>query len=264
MWNFVLAPLLLAATPQSAPPTALDWTWDRTTPSCSLRQAYSDGKIVSISRTPGNEGTGLSFGGTVPITAQPQTFSDGKINFSSGETSGAEIHVSEAKGGRDVIVSSDDPDFLTKLAKTSDVELVQEAFGSMRVPLRSAGAAVKALRNCEDSKMRDWGMDPVAVNALKSRPSPVKSAVSWFSTDDYPIGAIFEGLEGYSISRLLVGPDGTVTECVSLNRNRRPHTRDRMCDKLKHRARFKPALDASGMPVPAPYVVMVQFRLSDD
>jgi hypothetical protein len=262
MWNIGLAPLLFSAALQAAPKANVDWTWDRDTPTCSLQQAYSaDGETISISRTPGNDHTSLYLGPRNPIAGRSHTISGGKVTFLPGGTSEAEINLTEVNDNRRILVSSEDSSFLSKLSKASDVELALDKLGTVRVPLRSAAAAVVALQKCEDSRMREWGIDPVAWHALKSRPLPVKNPASWFTSDDYPIGAVFEGLQGDVISRLEVGPDGTVTHCTSLNRNRRPNARNRMCDKLKNRARFRPALDSSGRPVSAPYVVVVSFRL---
>ena len=263
MWTFPLALSLLAAAVQATPPKKLDWTWDRTTPSCSLQQAVSsDGKIVSISRTPGNDSTSIFVGGTVRIVDRQEVFPDAKVNFLPGGSSDATIYVATAGGKSDAFATSDDPEFLTKLANASEFEFVQEKFGTERRPLRSTAAAVEALRKCEDSRMREWGIDPIAWRALKARPQPVKGAPPWFTADDYPISAIWKGLQGYSISRVEVAPDGRVSNCVSLNRNRAPNVKDRMCLKLKHRARFTPALDTSGKPVAAPYVVLVKFQLA--
>jgi hypothetical protein len=263
MWNLALAPLLLISAIQAAPPKGLDWTWDRTTPACTLQQSVSsDGKIISVSRTPGNDSTSLRVGPTVPLVDRFETFRDGKINFAPGVTSEGTIFLIASSGKRDIFVASDDPEFLSKLARASALELVQDKFGMQRIPLRSAAAAADALRKCEDSRMRDWGMDPVAWRALKVRPQPVKNAPPWFTGDDYPVSAIWEGLQGFSISRVEVAPDGRVGSCVSLNRNRAPNVKDRMCIKLKHRARFTPALDANGRPVAAPYVVLVKFQLA--
>ena len=263
MWNFALSPFLLATAVQATPQKGLDWTWDRTTPSCSLQQAVSaDGRIVAISRTPGNDSTAVYLGGVTPLVDRQQAFPEGKIIFHPGGSSESTIYVTARGGKRDILAGSDDSEFLAKLADATELELSQQKLATVRVPLRSASAAVVAMRQCEDFRMRDWGIDPVAWHSLSVRPQPVKNSPSWFTVDDYPIGAVLEGLQGYSISRVEVAPDGRVSNCVSLNRNRRANARDRMCDKLKRRARFTPARDASGTAVAAPYVVLVKFQIA--
>lgn len=63
------------------------------------------------------------------------------------------------------------------------------------------------------------------------------------------------------IPKIQVGADGTVLSCESIRRNRSAIYRDKICAKLKKRARFRPALDANGNPVPAPFVFVIKFRL---
>ena len=111
--------------------------------------------------------------------------------------------------------------------------------------------------------MREWGIDPVAWRALRVRPLPVRPWTEWLSTDDYPVGAILAGLQGFVISKFQVGADGSVLDCKSITRSRSVHYRDRLCAKLKKRARFKPAQDANGQPLAAPYVIVIKFRLAE-
>lgn len=255
--------LLLTAATQQIPSGQYDWRWSREGVGCSLQQVYSiDGKVVSVSRTPANDQTSIAIGSAEPIFAPPKDYPGGKVTFFPGGQADAEIYVATQSKRREVFALSHDPNFLGKLGKASEFEFVQEKLGKIRVPLRSAAAAVQALRDCEDSRMREWGIDPVAWRALQSRPVPTKNWTEWLRTDDYPVGAILAGNEGFVISRLDVGPDGVARTCVPLNRNRAKQQRSPICDKLKKRARFKPALDSNGNPVAAPYVLIIQFRLA--
>lgn len=262
MRRFAPAFLLLTAA-QASSDNRIDWRWSREGVACTLQQASPiDGKIVSVSRTPGNDLTSISSGGADDLLEPSKTYSGGKVLFLPGGPADAELYVTTKGRRRDVTAVSDDPDFLGKFASASEFEFAQEKLGTERLPLRSAAAAAQALRTCEDSRMREWGMDPVAWHALKARPLPTETWTNWLSTDDYPLGAIFAGKEGYLISRLDVGPDGIPTGCTSLNRNRPPNYKDMMCRKLVLRARFRPALDSGGKPVAAPFVVVVRFRLA--
>lgn len=262
MRRFAPALLLLTASgPISG--SQVDWRWSREGVGCSLQQVTSaDGKIVSVSRVPGNDQTSIFSGGEDDLLEPSKTYSGGEVLFVPGGSADADIHVTKKGSRRDIVALSDDPDFLEKLAGASEFEFAQGRLGSVRVPLRSAAAAVQALKTCEDARMLEWGIDPVAWRALKARPIPRESWTNWLSPDDYPVGAIFAGKEGYLISRLEVGPDGIPTGCTSLNRNRPANYKDRMCTKLVHRARFRPALDSAGKPVSAPFVVVVRFRLA--
>ena len=197
-----------------------------------------------------------------PILANSKTLQGGKVKFFPGGESDGEIFLTEANGRRDISVASNDPAFLSKFAEASAVELTQGEAGTTRVPLRSAAAAADAIRGCEDRRMREWGIDPVAWRALKARPSPLASWTEWIDADDYPIDALLQGSEGFMILRLAIGADGSVRECQRLIRGRPVESRVRLCSKLKRLARFKPAVASSGETVPAPYVLVIKFRLA--
>jgi hypothetical protein len=256
---FVPALLLLTAAAQPAS-QSVDWHWVRDTPMCSLRQAYSADNVIILSGTPANANY-IYVGGVEPILATSKNVDGGKFTFFPGGELDAEIAVTQANGRRDITASSDDPAFMAKFAGASAVEVTQEQLGKTRVPLRSASAAVDAIRSCEDSRMRDWGMDPVAWRALKSRPSPLAGWEEWINSDDYPIDALLSGSEGYMILRLQIGADGSVQDCQRLIRGRLVEPRLRICSKLKRLARFSPAVASNGATVPSLYALVIKFRL---
>jgi len=258
--------LMTAATTQAAPTSQVDWHWQRDTPVCSLRQVFAaDGRTIQISRTAGSDGTSIrigSYDGMLPTrTSREDDFLDGKITFEPGQPIEAHIWTTADKGRRDISAGVDS-DILTTFAKSSAVEIAHDKIGKVRAPVRSAAAAVEALRNCEDSKLREWEIDPAAWHALKAKPSPIRPPTGWLSADDYPATSIINGVQGFVIARFEIAADGTVLECRAIRRNRSIHYKDRLCPKLKQRARFKPALDANGKPVAAPYVLVIQFRLA--
>ena len=263
MKHFAPALLLLTATAQPIPNTQVDWHWVRDTPSCSLRQTYSpDGKVIIVSRTPGNDQSSIFIGGMKPMFASSKALRGGKLKFFPDGESAAEVSVIEAKGRRDISALSDDPAFLSKFAKASAIELTQEDIGTMRAPLRSAAAAIEVLRSCEDGRMRDWGIDPVAWRALKAPPLPITTWTEWIGPDDYPIDALLSGSQGFMILRFEIGPDGSVRDCQRLIGGRPVQHRLRLCSKLKRLARFKPAVASSGENVAAPFVLVINFRLA--
>lgn len=255
--------LLMTASAQPASSPQVDWRWERDTPTCTLRQTVSaDGTTVSVSRTAGNDQTSISVGGEQPSYEPPDTFRGAKIIFDpDGQASDAIVYVTKRKGGRDVFAISEDTNFLTKFGQSSGIEFTQAKLESIETPVRSAAAAVSAIRSCEEAKMREWGIDPVAWRALKARPLPVQPWTDWLSGDDYPASAVLKGVEGFVIPKMLVGADGSVLSCESIRRNRSPTYRDKICEKLKKRARFRPALDANGNPVSAPFIFVIKFRL---
>jgi protein TonB len=108
--------------------------------------------------------------------------------------------------------------------------------------------------------MRNWGFDPISWRALKMRPFPLKPVRDRVSALDYPGEALVHGIEVDAIIRLDVAPNGRVSQCKELNPGAYRGFENAACDVLKG-ARFKPALDSSGNPVPAPVIYDVRFRI---
>ena len=261
MRRFAPALLLLTAAVQPLDEKT-DWQWERDTPMCALRQAYStNGNVIALSGTPAN-GNSIYIGGNVPTLAPSKSLDGGKLKYHPGGESDIHVSVMESSKGRDVSISSDDPDFLSKFAGASSIEITQEQLGTVRVPLRSAAAAVKAIEGCEDTKMRNWGIDPAAWRSLKARPSILGRWTDLLRPEDYPIEALLRGSEGYMILRFRIGANGSVRDCQRLVRGQPVRQRVPMCTKLKSRARFKPAVGPSGEFVEAPYVLVIKFQLA--
>jgi len=266
MWNIGSTPfmlLLTASMTQATTSNQPDWRWERDTPTCSLIQTHSaDGEVVQLSRTPGSDVTTISVGSTERSFGSSKKLRDGKVTFIPGGASVAEIFLTEGHGRREVFASSQDSAFLSKFAGSSEVEIIDDKLGSTRVPLRSAAAAVEAIRICEDSRMREWGIDPVAWRALRARPFLLTDWSKSISADDYPMDALLSGSEGFMVLRFDVGANGLVQDCGRLVRGKPAQDRVRLCSKLKKVARFKPAVAPNGEAVAAPYVLVINFRIA--
>ena len=267
MKHFAAVLLLLTTAAQPSAPTQVDWRWDLEGPGCALRQVVgAGGSTLGIARTPGNDQTVVRIG---PYDWPPpsqwrksETLQAGRVTLSPGDTVAVDLRVATFEnGGRD-IGASVGSDFVSMFAKDAVIEFSHEKLGSVRVPVRTSAAAVAALQTCEDSKMREWGIDPVAWRALKIKPEPVQSRTEWLTGDDYPNLAAAYGVQGWVIARLEIAPDGGVKDCRSINLDKYRGFRDSVCQAMKKRARFRPALDSSGKPVAAPYVLAIRFALA--
>jgi protein TonB len=67
------------------------------------------------------------------------------------------------------------------------------------------------------------------------------------------------GANGLVRFRLDVDPEGHVGACHVLKSIQSPDFEKITCDLIRKRARFKPALDASGKPTPSYYVNTVKW-----
>jgi TonB family protein len=224
----------------------------------------SDGDKFEIRRTPGNSETSVSL---IERAKQGNTngeYHDGHISFGPSGTTNADITVRvgvlHRRDVRRVDATTYDQSILIKFATANAVELQHQKLGTIRIPIPSSAAAIHAVRECEDRKMREWGIDPVQWRGPKSPPIPMEHWSKWLNDFDYPMEAISFSVEGGVIARLDVAADGTVSNCKVMNPGKYKGFENSACYALKKRARFNPALDAIGNPVASVYVVDVEFR----
>jgi TonB family protein len=253
---------LLNAVAQGEPDLG-DWHWDREAPVCSLRQQTpSSSEIINVTRTPGNDETEVTITSRPPRVDDQTESRDGWIGSYPGEKSAADVTLYLTdKVPLEAYAVTQNPSFMQSLAGASEIEISHPKFAPIRRPIRLAAAVVDALRKCEDRKMREWGVDPVAWRALRSRPIPLKPVRARFSNMDYPADALAQGIEADAVTRLDVGPDGRVISCKAVNSANYKGFADVACRILKG-AKFRPALDGMGNPVSAPYLFDVRFRIA--
>lgn len=241
------------------------WTWDVKTQGCALRERLSsNGDEFEILRTPANGETAVSLIERAKQGDARGEYRDGRITFDTRGTAQADISVRvgvlNRRDVRRIDATTFDQGILTKFASASVIELWHQKLGTVRIPIPSSAAAVRALQDCEDRKMREWGIDPVQWRQLKSPPVPLEHWSKWLNDFDYPIEALSYAVEGGVVARLDVSSDGIVANCKVMNPGKYKGFEFSACYALKKRARFSPALDASGKPVASVYVVDVEFR----
>ena len=261
MHAFTIAAIVVAAITQSkASATDRDWAWDNNSSVCTLDQEFrGESGSLTISRTPGNGATGV----TVQVPGKSLVRApvpDIKVTLEPGGPVSATAYVGfdpEHPLQRVVSITVEDQTFLDRLAHAASITLEGKRVDQRRVIIRSAGAAVQALRRCEDAKMRSWGIDPVAWRALRS--PPVQTAEPVITHKDYPTDRVARGSSGKVVVRMTVSGDGAVKDCVSLLPRSGPTFVRAVCRAFTKRARFAPAQDSAGRPVEAPYVAYVNF-----
>jgi TonB family protein len=92
-------------------------------------------------------------------------------------------------------------------------------------------------------------------------PKPRGNPGNWATANDYPSIALqmeIEGTTGFSVT---VGPDGRVSECVITSSSGSPELDTATCTNVTRRARFEPALDASGTPTTGKYANRIRWQL---
>lgn len=94
-------------------------------------------------------------------------------------------------------------------------------------------------------------------------PQPRGRPGSWVSQADYPSRDIAEGHEGLTRVRLAIGSDGRVSDCTITASSGWDSLDAAACARLKSRARFDPAVDGTGQPVPGSYGTSVRWELPE-
>jgi protein TonB len=84
---------------------------------------------------------------------------------------------------------------------------------------------------------------------------------AYISPADYPAAALQARIQGKVDVRLVVGAGGRVTPCIIKRSSGSAALDDSTCRILRSRARFTPARDASGYPVPGSYDGSVSWTL---
>ena len=162
------------------------------------------------------------------------------------------------EGGPDFVIPSLSPEqeravtFL-ELSEGAESDLILET-GPMDQPL-------KALRDCAWDTIRSWGLDVEQQRTLSRKVSNRDPLKPWFRADDYPMKMLRGGYEGVVNFRLLVDSTGKPTSCRIQTSTRPKEFDDAVCRGAMSRARFNPALDAQGNPVPSYFRSTVNFRL---
>ena len=92
-------------------------------------------------------------------------------------------------------------------------------------------------------------------------PKPRGNPGNWATTNDYPSVALQQEIEGTSGFSLTVGPDGRVSDCVITQSSGSPELDETTCTNVTRRARFEPALDASGTPTTGKYANRIRWQI---
>ena len=120
---------------------------------------------------------------------------------------------------------------------------------------------LKALRTCSWDTIRHWGLNVEQQKTLSRKVKPRTKPRNWLRSRDYPESMIRAGHQGLVTVRMIVDANGNPTTCRVQRSTHPKEFDDVVCASVMKNARFEPALDAQGKPVPSYYVVTVRFEL---
>lgn len=292
-----LCPLLVGASAPVHIQPSSKWVLDYANDSCRLIRQFGEGATVTKLAFQGvspDEMTMLVIGGTLrpsqgdgeikarllPGADEPFT---GAAAQSEGGAKGAAFWTSipltpDWKGDR----KSSNGQYLRDNANRKNIDLVQlEAARAKRSALAlsttgvsiipasgremvletgSMGKAIAMFDECERDLLREWGVDP-AVQDKIVKPVWTRSALAWFSSNDYPSSALFRNEESTVNVRLAVDNSGKVTKCASVSAYAAPEFNKVVCNVYLTRARFSPAELADGTKVASYFSQSITFKI---
>jgi len=169
-----------------------------------------------------------------------------RINGESGVLTGLNFHMAA-------------DEFLRDFAGAGAVGLFMGDTRLGAFALDGTRAAVTRLRSCALLSHRRYPPDPFARPAVPrqngappaapSYPSRARANLrGYFSTDDYPAGALRSNEQGTTSFQLTVDPFGRVSSCVITITSGSTALDQATCRILRSRARFTPARDSAGNP----------------
>ncbi len=170
--------------------------------------------------------------------------------------------------GFDMWSATTSPDLrVTKMSITSAdfeaitaAETVSIAIGSsspVSLAMRAGPKAALALKSCNDDFLREWNIDPSEKDRVVKPATPQMPAF-WISDNDYPAAA--KGAQGVVFAVFKVDTNGRVADCRPVTSSGSPILDQTTCQVIQERARYNPALDKEGKPVPVHKSVTFAWR----
>jgi TonB family protein len=132
---------------------------------------------------------------------------------------------------------------------------VQLDLGPMKGP-------IAALDTCMNDLITSWGLDPNEQRQRKSAPVPTSAPMTWFRPDDYPSDLSRRGSDGTVVVRLVIAADGSIKTCSVAKSGGDKAFEDLSCRLAMARARFRPAVGASGQPITSSWIVRIFWLAS--
>lgn len=96
--------------------------------------------------------------------------------------------------------------------------------------------------------------------AAATLPRPINPEI-WVTNDDYPQSAFAGKKEGIVKTSMDIDKDGKVYRCTIVQTSGTASLDEATCKGYMKRARFKPALDASGTAIPSSYAMNFRWRM---
>jgi hypothetical protein len=119
--------------------------------------------------------------------------------------------------------------------------------------------ALGRLEGCTAALPQEWGLDPAVQRTLSRPPLPIDIA-GWLGPGSYPWEYLRNSLSVRVHLRLMTDARGGVSECVVQAPRGENIAGAVACREVVKTARFEPALDAEGRPVPGYFTTSIFYN----
>lgn len=133
---------------------------------------------------------------------------------------------------------------------------------SYRLETGDLGPVFEAMNKCVADLVTYWGADPAILRNRKTAPELTNlPEVARNVGRHYPTAAERNGRQAELHARVMVEADGTVSKCAITAVTMAEQFDNQACIAFLETAKFKPALDVQGRPVPSYYISTIVYRL---
>jgi hypothetical protein len=147
-------------------------------------------------------------------------------------------------------------DFFGHFASSGQL-VVRQRNVSIGMRYANAAQALGQLQQCEEAKLKEWGVDSVALKSL--RRWPLLPPGSWVKPSDYPPEVMAKLKGGAVVARLSTAASGKVTKCTVVLTSGIAEIDAITCRLALDRAKYRPAIGANGRPTPVTFTNYVTF-----
>jgi hypothetical protein len=258
---FVASLIALGLAPASATPAALvvpahQWIVDYSRTACTLARRLGDegSPIVAFNAPYGSEPGELV---VLETGSTLQAGLNGAVQIRLDDGPPIAVHVRfDQRNGRTVSLLTPMPnDFLDRIAGASQLTVSKNNRTLFALALPNPRAAIAELARCNDDLLQSWGIDVAARRALSRKPR--MQNFEWMF-------AIMPAASTYAILTADISERGRPLACRILISTGNQRMDRAVCSLLRSQARFEPALDSAGRPVPAQYVSKLRWLIDRD
>ncbi len=129
----------------------------------------------------------------------------------------------------------------------------------VQVEIGDLSAPVKALQDCADDLAKSWGLDPAKLKTETAAAIPEKGGVGWLPQGTVGFGDFGKLGGGANQVRLMVDATGKATSCTIHWATLETTTNQKICAAAMANAKFTPAKDATGQPMPGYWIGSPMF-----